>query len=344
MPILTIECQEISAKCTQPYYPKRLVHTACQLPAPAEKLLDHSYTKWNCDAKKLSANIICNLTKHNIFYAPSANITLNQLIKPEFWQKITLPTIQCNVNVDKMMLRFNKPQMILLRYLMESLQTGSLNLYLFESSILIDIQRKDLVVLDLYLEHINTTVTTFEHTIGVTGSIQSFYGYGYTMKTIELLPEERRFLAKSMILCSGNESIDVVKFICQLPTNMKHPLHPPMVKLQVHVIDFNVDPILLEFFDYQMEYLQQQGIVIDIVDVFIPVLSIFCCGVVAETKAPKSPKRSFTSEKYPAASRKSLNRPESVHSSSEPTATMTLVYKPKTSKQTLGKNIDLLNL
>lgn len=259
MPILTIECEEINAKCTQPYYPKRLVHTACQLPVPAEKLLDHSYTKWNCDAKKLSANVVCGLTKHKVFHVPNANITLNQLIKPEFWQKITLPTIQFNVNVDKMMIRCNTPQAILLRYMLDSLSTGSLNSHLFELSILIDMHRKDLVILDLYFGHIYTAVTTFEHTIGVAGSIQSIYGYAYTMKVMESMPEEQRFLAKSMVLCTGNESVDVVKFMCQLPANMRHLLHPPMVKLCFNVIDFNIDPILLEFFDYQVEYLQRQG-------------------------------------------------------------------------------------
>ncbi|XP_037025669.1 vacuolar protein sorting-associated protein 13B isoform X2 [Bradysia coprophila] len=321
MPLLTLECQEISAKCTQPYYPQRLVHTACQLPAPAEKLLDHSYTKWNCDAKKLSANIVCGLAKHNVLHVPSANITLNQLIKPEFWQKITLPTIQCNVNVDKMMVKCNKPQMILLRYLVNSLSTGNLNSFLFESSILMDMHRKDLVILDLYFGRIYAAVTTFEHTIGITGSMQSFYGYTYTMKVMESMPEDQRFLAKSMVLCTGNDSIDVVKFICQLPTNATNLLHPPMVKLCFHVIDFNIDPVLLEFFDYQAEYLQRQ-----------------------ETKAPKSPKRSFTSEKHPQVSRKSVNRPESVHSSSEPTATMTLVYRPKSVKQAPNTSIDLMSL
>lgn len=66
--------------------------------------------------------------------------------------------------------------------------------------------------------------------------------------------------------------------------------------------------------------------------------------VISEAKLPKSPKRSFTSDKHPPASRKSVNRPESVHSSSEPTATMTLVYKPKSTKQALPSKIDILSL
>lgn len=259
MPLLTVECQEINAKYTQPYYPKRLVHTACQLPAPAEKLLDHSYNKLNFEAKKLSVNVVCGLAKHNVFHIPNADITFNQLIKPEFWQKITLPTMQCNVNIDKMILKVNKPQTILLRYLATSLSTGNLSSYLFESSILMDMHRKDLVILDLYLGRICCAVTTFEHTIGATGSIQSFYGYTYTMKSMESMPEDQRFMAKSMILCTGNDVIDVVKFTCQLPIDLKNLSHPPMVKLCVHVIDFNFDPVLFEFFDYQVEYLQRQG-------------------------------------------------------------------------------------
>lgn len=259
MPLLSIECQEINATYTQPYYPKRLVHTACQLPAPAEKLLDHSYNKLNCEAKKLSVNVVCGLAKHNVFHIPSADLTLNQLIKPEFWQKITLPRIQSTVNVDKMILKVNKPQMILLRYLVLSMSTGSLSAFLFESSVLNDMHRKDLVVLDLYLGRIYSAVTTFEHTICVTGSVQSCYGYTYTIKSMESMPEDQRFMAKSMILCTGNDNVDVAKFTCQLPMDPKSLLHPPMVKLCFHVIDFNFDPILIEFFDYQVEYFQRQG-------------------------------------------------------------------------------------
>lgn len=259
MPLLTIECQELNAKYTQPYYPKRLVHTACQLPAPAEKLLDHSYNKLNCEAKKITISVVCGLAKHTVFNIPSADIILNQLIKPEFWQKITLPTIQCNVNVDKMILKVNKPQMILLRYLVNSLSTGNLSSFLFESSVLIDMHRKELVILELYLGRFYGAVTTFQHTIGVTGSIQSCYGYTYTIKSMESMPEDQRFMAKSMILCTGNDNIDVVKFTCQLPKDVKSLQHPPMLKLCLHIIDFSFDPILFEFFDYQVEYLQRQG-------------------------------------------------------------------------------------
>lgn len=262
MPLLTIECHEISAKCTQPYYPKRLVHTACQLPSPAEKLLDHSYNKFYCDAKKLSINVACGLAKHNVFHMPNADLTVNQLIKPEFWQKITPPRLHCNVNIDKMMLKVNKPQMILLRYLLNGFSTGHLSSYLYESSILMDMHRKDLVMLDLYLGRIYGAVKTFEHTIGIIGSIQSFYGYTYTIKSMESMPEEQRFLSKSMILCTQNDAIDVVKFTCQLPIDLKNLSHPPMVKLCFNVIDFNIDPVLLEFFDYQVEYLQRHGILL----------------------------------------------------------------------------------
>lgn len=340
MPLLAIECQEINAKYTQPYYPKRLVHTACQLPSPAEKLLDHSYNKLQCEAKKISVNVVCGLAKHNVFHIPSADVTVNQLIKPEFWQKITLPRIQSTINVDKMILRVNKPQMILLRYLADSLSTGYLCSYLFESSILIDMHKKDLVILDLYLGRVHSSITMFEHTIGVTGTIQSFYGYTYTMKSMESMPEEQRFMAKSMILCTGNDNVDVVKFTCQFPIDPKSLFHPPMMKLCFHVIDFNFDPVLIEFLDYQVEYLQRQGKKIDISYWFShSELLIF----LSESKTPKSPKRSFTSDKHPPASRKSVNRPESVHSSSEPTATMTLVYKPKSHKPA-ASNIDLLSL
>lgn len=259
MPLLTIECQEISAKYTQPYYPKRLVHTACQLPSPAERLLDNSYNKLSCESKKISVNIVCGLAKHNVFHIPNVDIVVNQLIKPEFWQKITLPRIQSIVNVDKIILKVNKPQMILLRYLVKSLSTGNLSSSLFESSILIDMHRKDLVILDLYLGRIYSSITSFEHTIGVTGSVQSFYGYTYTMKSMESMPEDQRFMAKSMILCTGNDHTDVITFTCQLPIDLKSLLHPPMVKLNFHTIDFNLDPLLFEFFDYQCEYLQRHG-------------------------------------------------------------------------------------
>ncbi|KAJ6640172.1 Vacuolar protein sorting-associated protein 13B [Pseudolycoriella hygida] len=321
MPLLTFECQEINAKYTQPYYPKRLVHTACQLPSPAQKLLDNSYNKLFCDMKKLSVNVVCGLAKHNVFHIPSADITVNQLIKPEFWQKVSLPRLQGSVNIDKVILKFNKPQLILLRYLMQSLSTGYLSFHLFESSVLIDMHRKDLVILDLYLGRIFCSATKLEHTIGVTGSLQSFYAYTYTIKSMECMPEDQRFMAKSMISCTGNDAVEIVKFTCQLPIDLKNLVHPPMMNLCFHVIDINFDPVLFDFLDYQVEYLQRQ-----------------------ETKAPKSPKRSFTSDKHPAISRKSVNRPESVHSSSEPTATMTLVYKPKSAKHPGTSSVDVLSL
>lgn len=336
MPSLIIECQEINAKCTQPYYPKRLVHTACQLPSPAGKLLDQSYNKWNCVAKKLSVNVVCGLAKHNVFHMLSVDIAFNQLIKPELWQKITLPRIQCSINVDKTMLKVNKPQTILLRYLMNSLSTGNISSCLLESSILVDMSRKDLVTLDLYLGRIYGSVTTFEHTIGITGSIQSIYGYAYTIKCMEVMSEDQRFLAKSMIVCTGDDTIDVVKLSCQLPIDFKTLIHPPMIKLCFQVIDLNIDPVLLEFFDYQVEYAQHQGLYYYSPKFFLTTKTNFPL----ESKNPKSPKRSFTSEKHPAASRKSVNRPESVHSSSEPTATMTLFYKSKSVNQTPSNNID----
>lgn len=207
---------------------------------------------------------------------PSADLTVNQLIKPEFWQKITLPRLQSNINIDKMMLKVNKPQMILLGYLSNSLSTGCLSSYLFETSILMDMHRKDLSMLDVYLGRIYCAITTFEHTICVTGSVQSFYGYAYSIKSMESMPEDQRFLAKSMILCTGNDDIDVVKFTCQLPIDLKNIDHPPMVKLCLHVIDFNIDPVLLDVFGYQPEYLQRQGMRLK--DFLLPFskISVFC--------------------------------------------------------------------
>lgn len=259
MPLLTIECEEISAKYTQPYYPKRLVHTACQLPSPAEKLLDHSYNKLNSDIKKLSVNIVCGSTKHNVFHIPNADVAINQLIKPEFWRKITPPRITAIVNVNKIILKINKPQMILLCHFVDYLSTGNLSSSVFESTLLIDMYSKDLAILDFYLGRIYCAITTYEHTLGVIGSLQSIYGYTYSINTMDSLPDDQRFMAKSMILCTGNDSMDVVNFICQLPIDFKSLVHPPMVMMNMHVVDFNLDPFLFEFLEYQVEYLQRHG-------------------------------------------------------------------------------------
>lgn len=332
LPYLCLEFENVNLEMADPYYPNRLVHTTCQLPKPPSKLLQYCYTKYSGNFHHLRVILCCGHSKQLQIRIPSCTIATESLLKPSFWLTKAPPTSTTNISLESIILKMNKPQMIVFHHLVSAgIQDVLLNSALFESSILLDMQMSTLPVLDIRIDRINCTATKIANSIGVAAIVSSINGLVYVPQEVEAGTHEV-YRCKAFFLSDQKDTNqpDFLMITTQIPVDLEAAIitHPPICILSINRINLSMDPMLCDFLNYQVR-LNEMPSKRSEVSAKRSEVSAKRSEVSIDPTTARSPRKSVTTKQ---SSKKSINPTESVHSSSEPTATITL-FHPRPSKE-----------
>lgn len=319
-PYIGLELDRANFQMIEPIYPNRLVHTTCQLPNPPSKLINSCYTKMTVNCKNVVVKLCVGLIKQNHFQFFNIDSSVKFLIKPEFWQMTTtLARTIYELNMDRVEINISKPQLILLHHLINSFcELSPLDVSLFESNLLADIYNSSYSIVDIVLDRINGTTSIIGNTLCSIGSLAAVKGYSYIPKQIENSSIAEAQKHKSIILFDEKDN-DLIQFTLQIPMDLTNILYPPILIISLNQIHLNLDPLLCEFLNYELKFHRSGDELMHPTEL---------------TQPMKSPRKSVTSMTggKPVTlvkNKKTSNPPESVHSSSEPTVTVTVMNKPK---------------
>lgn len=245
---ITVEFDRLDGRMSIPLYPNRLVHTTCQLPEPPKILLDSCYNKIEIFIK----NTTVNLQKSTLIKIPKININSRVLLLQNLWTKNEeLQRAECNLLLESLNFKFNRPQQMLFQLILESFLKSKLELNnLQESNLINDINDSELIFVEINLTKINLKFQKNLNSYACCCDVKSVLGFCYNpgsdVKSIIISGPVTNFVQ------GLQESL--LQVLCQMPLDLENVLQAPLINLKLNEIQICLDPIFCEFFKYQMYF------------------------------------------------------------------------------------------
>lgn len=258
LPVIRLELDSVNVDITNPLYPNRLVHLTCQLPLPPAKLLDNCYTKYALNSTNM--NVCLCRGQHDRLQLVSFSSTLlsyRSLLKPQLWTTFIPPVRHSDAAIESIAVTLSRPQMICVHQYVNDFRRLNHRNNGIDVNICVPLQQdvwnEAFPVLDIRLARLKATVTQADETVGVAAICESINGLLYYPERVAR-EVEAPYKAKVFLMADQKDTLqsDWLMVTVQVPVaaTLKYP---PVFIATMNRLNFSVDPMLSEFFDYKLQ-------------------------------------------------------------------------------------------
>ncbi|XP_067008128.2 intermembrane lipid transfer protein VPS13B [Anabrus simplex] len=314
LPKLTISCQCLDAKLVKPMYPRRLVTTTCQLPAPPQHMFHACHIHLNVKLLGVDSHLVLDSNKQTTVVMPS-NISFSQetLLLPHYWSSPDLPHSDVTLQAESITVTCTKAKLMIISYIIQSMFDPHSCVEAVNGTTLLADSAKDKGVefLEFYIEELNFhQVSTPDTTASAVtlGALKAFVLEELTTGTHQALVLSGPDTPSDVHDNEAEKQLPLITCTLQSPKDPKNQSHPPVLIFNLRMVQMCMDPLLWRWLHYSPLPVPKHS---------QDYWSVESTATNSTAPSKRSRKLSETSGAFPESSRRASTPQESVHSSSD---------------------------
>ncbi|XP_017781523.1 PREDICTED: vacuolar protein sorting-associated protein 13B [Nicrophorus vespilloides] len=268
LPKITLQCQCIDLRISNPMYIKRLLRTTCQLPEPPQQMFDACHTDLTLKISAFSSRLIVSNMQFTIMTPSYASFQSRTILMPQYWINPDIPHQQFSFESEGITITGTNPKIALVAQIIDKLMKMDCEdsqTTIIHSSIMQDaVKDSGFVYLEFCVEAINFKKVKTNTTItwdGSLGSIKAFVFEPMSRRdSNDTMINSNYYLSseiQQVLVFSGPEYKDdynndqpLLNATIQFPIDAEKQCHPPVLMFNLREIKICLDPLMCKWLLY----------------------------------------------------------------------------------------------